>query len=216
MPRYRLPRSARPIEAVHSWTGVSCVVALYRQKYCLTYFQDNIGIGKLRHHTEHPSRSRDPPTAQHLSPAPPGLASSTAKSAPDSNFLFGSLPSSFTTLLLSVVDSPAYANLTSSYLNDIFNPATPNDPTVKYFSVAGRMDNVSIWHPFWLSKAVLDSHEDKHRTRLRAEWESLGSLRSNETPLWTQDREWGNDGLVTVQSAKWGEFLGIMEGCDRE
>jgi len=26
--------------------------------------------------------------------------------------------------------------------------------------------------------------------------------------------EKGNDGLVTIQSAKWGEFLGIMEGCD--
>ena len=25
---------------------------------------------------------------------------------------------------------------------------------------------------------------------------------------------WGNDGLVTVQSAKWGEFLGILEECD--
>lgn len=31
---------------------------------------------------------------------------------------------------------------------------------------------------------------------------------------WEQDDEWGNDGLVSVQSAKWGEFLGIMEGCD--
>ncbi len=24
----------------------------------------------------------------------------------------------------------------------------------------------------------------------------------------------GNDGLVSVESAKWGEFLGVMEGCD--
>jgi len=26
--------------------------------------------------------------------------------------------------------------------------------------------------------------------------------------------ERGNDGLVTVSSAKWGKFLGIIEGCD--
>jgi len=32
--------------------------------------------------------------------------------------------------------------------------------------------------------------------------------------LWERDDQWGNDGLVTVQSAKWGEFLGTLEGCD--
>jgi triacylglycerol lipase len=26
--------------------------------------------------------------------------------------------------------------------------------------------------------------------------------------------EWGNDGLVSVQSARWGEFLGTVEGAD--
>ena len=46
------------------------------------------------------------------------------------------------------------------------------------------------------------------------------SLRDNSTPhgtdvpLWEQDDQWGNDGLVTVQSARWGELLGILEGCD--
>ena len=25
---------------------------------------------------------------------------------------------------------------------------------------------------------------------------------------------WGNDGLVTLQSARWGQFLGVMEECD--
>jgi len=33
-------------------------------------------------------------------------------------------------------------------------------------------------------------------------------------PLWERGDQWGNDGLVTVQSAKWGEFLGTLEGCD--
>lgn len=43
---------------------------------------------------------------------------------------------------------------------------------------------------------VLDRYEEKRRD---------GGVRLDE---------WGNDGLVTIESARWGEFLGIMEGCD--
>ena len=62
---------------------------------------------------------------------------------------------------------------------------------------------------------VLDGVEEKERSRLQKEDESLKlDNEKTEPPLWANEREWGNDGLVTVQSAKWGEFLGIMEGCD--
>ncbi|KAI0754565.1 Alpha/Beta hydrolase protein [Daedaleopsis nitida] len=115
-----------------------------------------------------------------------------------------SLPSSFTTLLLSLLDSPAYAHLTSTYLNTVFNPNTPDDPTVKYFSVAGRVSGMNIWHPLWLPKMVLDGFEERERARLRESGHPIAHL----------DSEWGNDGLVTVQSARWGEFLGVLEGCD--
>ena len=122
------------------------------------------------------------------------------------------LPSSFTTLLLSLVDSPAYANLTTSYLNDVFNPSTPDDPRVKYFSVASRIDEMNIWHPLWLPKMVLDDAERKARERLKA---TAGNTSyASSAPPWEQEHEWGNDGLVTVQSARWGEFLGILSGCD--
>lgn len=119
-------------------------------------------------------------------------------------------------MLLSILDSPAYANLTSTYLNKVFNPSTPNDPNVKYYSVAGRMGGVNIWHPFWLPKMVLDGVEEKERERLRARWETRPFMYGEDTPLWARESVWGNDGLVTVQSAMWGEFLGILEGCDRE
>ncbi|KIO02794.1 hypothetical protein M404DRAFT_27689 [Pisolithus tinctorius Marx 270] len=123
-----------------------------------------------------------------------------------------SLPSSFTTLILSYLDSPAYANLTTSYLNDIFNPSTPDDPRVKYFSVVSRIDEMNIWHPLWLPKMVLDDAERKAKESLKAR---MGGKYSGEgVPPWEQDDQWGNDGLVTVQSARWGEFLGILEGCD--
>ncbi|KAJ7757049.1 Alpha/Beta hydrolase protein [Mycena metata] len=175
---------------------------------------DNIGLGKIKRE-EFLLRS----TAKQLvdesqSPATTDLppSSSEPASKAKASLSLSQLPSSFVTLLLGIVDSPAYANLTSSYLNTVFNPQTPDDPRVKYFSVAGRMPGVSIWHPFWLPKMVLDGVEEKERERLRAIWEKEGG--TEKDPLWSQEREWGNDGLVTVQSAKWGEFLGIMEGCD--
>jgi len=83
-------------------------------------------------------------------------------------------------------DSPAYANLTTTYLNEVFNPRTPDDPHVRYFSVAGRADVLNIWHPLWLPKLILDGAD------------------SGE----------GNDGLVSVHSARWGEFLGTLKGAD--
>ncbi|KAJ6610459.1 Alpha/Beta hydrolase protein [Mycena sp. CBHHK59/15] len=180
---------------------------------------ENIGIGKLKRE-EFLLRSRSRQTVEYLSPVTTDFSSTLSPPPPsdqkakDSSFSLSlsSLPSSFTTLLLSIVDSPAYANLTSTYLNSVFNPHTPDDPRVKYFSVAGRMPGVSIWHPFWLPKMVLDGVEEREREKLRVLWES-GDKKEND-PLWKREREWGNDGLVTVQSAKWGEFLGIMEGCD--
>ena len=80
-------------------------------------------------------------------------------------------------------------------------------------------ESVSVWHPFWLPKMVLDGVEETERGKLKKLWESASAGHNwgdHNTPLWANEREWGNDGLVTVQSAKWGEFLGIMEGCDRK
>jgi len=76
---------------------------------------------------------------------------------------------------------------------------------------------VSVWHPFWLPKLVLDGVEEKERNKLKMAWEKENEEHGrsrDETPLWAQEREWGNDGLVSVQSAKWGEFLGVIEGAD--
>lgn len=83
---------------------------------------------------------------------------------------------------------------------------------------------MSIWHPLWLPKVILDETERKQRLKLKKLWEQhretggIGVDGEDEDgiPLWAQEREWGNDGLVAVQSAKWGEFLGTMEGCDRK
>lgn len=93
----------------------------------------------------------------------------------------------------------------------MFNPSTPDDPRVKYFSVASRIDEMNIWHPLWLPKMVLDDAERKTRARLKATAVAAGNTSYGP---WEEENEWGNDGLVTVQSARWGEFLGILSGCD--
>ncbi|KDQ62077.1 hypothetical protein JAAARDRAFT_65899 [Jaapia argillacea MUCL 33604] len=181
---------------------------------------NRIGLGRLN--------EGFPPNA--LSPSNPQPSEASSETAekppppPSSTLSFSSIPSSFTTFLISILDSPAYANLTSTYLNTVFNPATPDSPNVRYFSVAGRSPSVPIWHPFWLPKMVLDEFEDKARQDMRKEGERLLKLQgltvddlikhNGQPPMWEREDDWGNDGLVTIQSARWGEFMGIMEGCD--
>ncbi|CAE6517551.1 unnamed protein product [Rhizoctonia solani] len=126
--------------------------------------------------------------------------------------LITSLPQNLTTMLLALLDSPAYANLTTSYLHNTFNPNTPDVDGVKYYSVGARArDDMSVFHPLWLPKTILDA----------AEYQNMG-----RTPEWGgefQDidgwegvkRRWrGHDGLVSVASSRWGEFLGVIEGAD--
>lgn len=175
--------------------------------------KENIGLGRLRQKELHKTTTEFQQQVEYGdNPKRAQTIATTRKRESSSSLSLSSLPSSFTTLLLSIIDSPAYANLTTSYLNNVFNPATPNDPRVKYFSVTGRTSDLSIWHPLWLPKMVLDELEHKAKESVKHQHIAAGDVYAPMT--WEQDDKWGNDGLVSVQSAKWGEFLGIMEGCD--
>ena len=145
-------------------------------------------MGRRRFEEEEKSEltPASPVTTESVVAAAKVEASRFASARSSSTFSFSSLPSSFTTFLLGMFDSPAYANLTTRYLTKIFNPRTPDDPRVRYFSVAGRTGSVNVWHPLWLPKVVLDGANGME----------------------------GNDGLVSVESARWGEFLGTLEGAD--
>ena len=154
--------------------------------------QEYLGLGRRRQGEEEPISPRAITTKSLATMgAAPEAANSTSgesssPSSPSPVSSISSLPSSFTTFLLGMFDSPAYANLTTTYLTEIFNPRTPDDPRVRYFSVAGRTEPLNIWHPLWLPKLILDGADGGE----------------------------GNDGLVSVHSARWGEFLGILEGAD--
>jgi triacylglycerol lipase len=76
--------------------------------------------------------------------------------------------------------------LTTNYMTTVFNPMTPDVPGVYYQSYAGKIKNVSL-SPDKLIFA----------------------------PLWTAMKQMGagdNDGMVSVESAKWGKFRGTLTG----
>ena len=101
---------------------------------------------------------------------------------------------------------------------------TRNITDVKYFSVAARTTKMSIWHPLWLPKLIIDTAEEQKAYIAQQELESSShqytpgsdvTVSYPDTELGgDRDPERGNDGLVTISSAKWGTFLGTMEGCD--
>lgn len=125
---------------------------------------------------------------------------SSAINLPGLNY---SLGTSLASYLLDLLDSPAYGCLTPDYLKNTFNPSTPDRPDVRYFSVAASAPKLAMTHPLWLPKLILDKaeelekHKDQQRGRTRPE-----------------DWQWGNDGLVPVYSAKWGEYLGCIDNAD--
>jgi len=53
---------------------------------------------------------------------------------------------------------------------------------------------------------VLNELEHKMKERLKHQDAITGDVHAPTS--WEQDPNWGNDGLLGVQSAKWGEFLG--------
>lgn len=116
-----------------------------------------------------------------------------------------SLTGYFSSYMLSVLDQPAYAMLSTRYMSEVFNPSTPDMPSIKYFSVAARAHKIPLWHPLWLPKVILDA---------AAEARTAGSERDGSAAALGNPENQGNDGLVSVQSAKWGTFLGVIDGCD--
>jgi triacylglycerol lipase len=70
-----------------------------------------------------------------------------------------SLGTSLTAYLLDLLDSPAYANLTPSFLQDVFNPATPDRDDIKYYSIAARTRKISILHPLWVGSVLQLSYQ---------------------------------------------------------
>lgn len=79
----------------------------------------------------------------------------------------------------------AFDQLTRIYMRDTFNPATPDDPATAYFSYgAALVRKPPLLSPFRASHGVLVREEG------------------------------ANDGLVSVDSARWGTYKGTLEGVN--
>jgi triacylglycerol lipase len=73
----------------------------------------------------------------------------------------------------------AFMQLTRKYMQEEFNPKTPDAPGVKYFSY-GAMMKPSLWSVFRISHKIIERLEGP------------------------------NDGLVSVESSKWGTYKGTL------
>ncbi|PKI84738.1 triacylglycerol lipase [Malassezia vespertilionis] len=118
--------------------------------------------------------------------------------------VLNSVSSALSSYILATFDQPAYAMLSTRHMTRLFNPRTPDDPSVRYFSVAARANELSVIHPLWLPKLILD--------KAAATNTSGGEMDGSSDALGGSLQ--GNDGLVSIRSAQWGTFLGIMEGWD--
>lgn len=161
----------------------------------------NIGVG-AEHLLAKDAQTRKPWSKLPYSLSNPILsaASSLAGSASGSDqkgspSMIAGLGPAFSKYLLKLLDSPAYSNLTPDFLED-FNQQTPDRDDIRYYSVSARVTRIGVWHPLWLPKLILDAADESRA-------QEVGGRRSL-----------GNDCLVPVESAMWGEHLGIVDNCD--
>lgn len=83
------------------------------------------------------------------------------------------------------LDSGAFDQLTRRYMRETFNPATQDDPDTAYFSYGAALAR---------KPPLLSPFRSSHAALLRAEGP--------------------NDGLVSVESARWGSYKGTLEGVN--
>ncbi|GJN86615.1 hypothetical protein PLIIFM63780_010196 [Purpureocillium lilacinum] len=94
------------------------------------------------------------------------------------------LPRFYSLFRAAGLSTRAFAQLGTRYLADDFNPANPDDPAVRYFSYGAALHTAQLpmLSPFRLSHGVI------------------------------REAEGANDGLVSVESSRWGEYKGTLLG----
>ncbi|KAI1438478.1 Alpha/Beta hydrolase protein [Xylaria sp. CBS 124048] len=79
-------------------------------------------------------------------------------------------------------ETGAFEQLTTDYMTKDFNPRTPDDPDVRYFSYGAMIDRPPLFSPFRHSQRIISRVEGP------------------------------NDGLVSVASSQWGSYKGTLAG----
>jgi Putative serine esterase (DUF676) len=164
----------------------------HRGSSFMDFCRDYLGLARISSKTRITTLS-----STHANPEGPATSPTPTPVPRDSTTLSPTLSSTILThtLLARTLDTPAYANLTTSFLQNTFNPMTPNSPFIEYFSFGAVIPPPSpnsdaddtglpIWHPLYLPHKVVTEREGRE-----------------------------NDGLVSLQSARWGKFIGVLS-CD--
>ncbi|KAI9305000.1 hypothetical protein BJ944DRAFT_162543 [Cunninghamella echinulata] len=155
------PRNYRPL----SLTTISCP---HRGSPVMDWFRDHVGVGLMSdtiksaaiqkmkensdiHSSQMASTTTIPPSLNNItssssssssSPLPLPLASWTSLS--DIVKMPSYLLDPMVQKIIQLLDTPAYANLTTDYCQQYFNPNTPDNPSVAYYSY-GASTTLPVW-----------------------------------------------------------------------
>ncbi|KAI9294027.1 alpha/beta-hydrolase [Neoconidiobolus thromboides FSU 785] len=83
--------------------------------------------------------------------------------------------------VMSYLDAPAYSHLTTDYCRNKFNPSTPDDPNVAYYSYNAYLDKMH------------------YLSFLNFPWQIINQV------------EGKNDGLVSLKSGEWGQLVETVQ-----
>ncbi|KAL0137730.1 Alpha/Beta hydrolase protein [Mucor lusitanicus] len=156
--------------------SLTTICTPHRGSPVMDWFRDQFGVGQSQvpmHTTD--GQQWSPAATTTMSPMSNTQRQSSAECLSASSALKWSsrLPTGLKLdkLLVDWFDEPAYAHLTTDFCKDYFNPNTPDDPNVKYYSYGAAA----------------------------------------KFPAWSSLLEGDNDGIVSVQSAKWGTYVKTIQ-----
>lgn len=170
----------------------------------MDFFRDNVGLGRQYDSSDGSSSTTDTPLAATSSCMMGDLSNgflrrrgSGASSPTKNNNTNTTVPSPnqrsspsnqshpwVPPVLCQWFDTPAYNNLTTEYCTQHFNPKTPDDPSVAYYSYTAK-STPSYW----------------------------SSLLGMSGQL-IQKVEGDNDGVVSVYSGQWGQHVKTIDDAD--
>ncbi|KAF9996720.1 hypothetical protein BGZ80_000254 [Entomortierella chlamydospora] len=162
----------------------------HRGSPMMDWFRDNFGVGLLLQSEEDAMRKLgeaaklSKEAVQEASDALHSYLQNVAGRVMSSGYRAAPNPSPISPLLNKLIpylDTPAYANLTTTYCKEVFNPNTPDDPRVSYYSYGASVPQIPLWAPLGFPWEVIKAKEGE------------------------------NDGLVSLQSARWGEYVETVE-----
>ncbi|KAK4512234.1 uncharacterized protein ATC70_002930 [Mucor velutinosus] len=165
--------------------SLTTICTPHRGSPVMDWFRDQFGVGQSQVPMHTTDGQQWSPATTTMSPMSNTQRESSAECLSASSALKWSsrLPTSLKLdkLLVDWFDEPAYAHLTTDFCKEYFNPNTPDDPNVKYYSYGAAAK-----FPAWSSLLGIP-----------------GQM--------VQEKEGDNDGIVSVQSAKWGTYVKTIQ-----